>query len=83
MTIARTTVRTIIDNPGISAKATLALVQLVHPGRSTEKCVAWYKVHIKHQLAGKPNRLSAELRKLVVQPSIGSSQEAIEDALTG
>ena len=68
-TIAQTTVQTILDNPTLSAKATLALVQKVHPGRSTEKCVAWYKVHIKHERAGQPNKLSKDLAKLVHKPS--------------
>ena len=64
-TIAHTTVRTIIENPTLTAKAQLALVQKVHPNASSEKCIAWYRVHIKKEAIGKENKLSKGLRELV------------------
>lgn len=65
MTIALTTVRTILDNPTLSAKALLTLVRKVHPNSSSEHCVAWYKVHIKKEQKGEPNKLSKTLKPLV------------------
>ena len=75
MTIARTTIQVILANPSMTAKAQLAEIRKVHPGRSSEACVAWYKVHIKKELNGEPNKLGKEYKAMVRAPDAQLSMD--------